>query len=80
MGQLLIRNLEPETIERLRQRARRENASLEQTLRNILTEAAKPSRAEVIAEIDELRRRIGPVSRDSTELIREDRDNDERYR
>lgn len=57
-----------------------ENTSLEQKLRHILTEAAKPGRAEIIAEIDALRKRIGPVSGDSTALIREDKDNDEPYR
>jgi len=80
MGQVLIRNLDDRVIERLKLRAARDNTSLEQTLRTILTKAAEPSRAEIVAEIDALRERIGPVPDDSTALIREDRDNDEPYR
>lgn len=80
MGQILVRNLEDEVIERLKQRARRENSSLEQVVRRLLTEAAKPSRAESIEAIRRIRKRIGRVSGDSTALIREDRDNDEPYR
>lgn len=80
MGQLLVRNLDDAVIEQLKERAKREHISLEKTARRILTEAAKPSRAEIIAEIDALRKRIGPISGDSTVLIREDRDNDEPYR
>ena len=80
MGQILVRNLDDRVIERLKERARRENASLEHTLREILTEAAKPSRAQIIAEVDLLRKEIGSISGDSTDLIREDRDNDEPYR
>jgi antitoxin FitA len=80
MGQILVRNLDDAVIERLKQKAQREKASLEQTARLILTQAAKPSRDEVIAEIDALRKRIGPITGNSTDLIREDRDNDERHR
>ncbi len=80
MGQILVRNLDDEVIERLRLRAKRDKTSLEQTLRRILTEAAQPSRAEFIEEARRIRESIGPVSGDSTQLIREDRDNDEPYR
>ncbi len=80
MGQILVRNLDDRIVERLKQRAKLENTSLEQSVRRILTEAAKPSREQVIAEIDALRERIGPLPGDSTALIREHRDNDERYR
>jgi antitoxin FitA len=80
VGQILVRNLDDRVIERLKERARRENASLEHTLRKILTEAAKPSRAQIIAEVDLLRKEIGSIRGDSTDLIREDRDNDEPYR
>jgi plasmid stability protein len=74
MGQILVRNLEDSVIERLKQRARKADKSLEQTVRDILTEAAKPSRAELLAEMDRIRESIGPVSLDATDLIREDRD------
>jgi antitoxin FitA len=74
MGQILVRNLDDSVIERLKQRALKADKSLEQTVRDILTEAAKPSREEVWAEIDRLRERVGPVTLDATDLIREDRD------
>lgn len=80
MGQILVRNLDDRIIDRLKQRARRENTSLEQSVRRILTEAAKPSREQVVAEIDALRKRIGPVPGDSTGFIREHRDNEDPYR
>jgi plasmid stability protein len=74
MGQILVRNLEDGVIERLKARALKAHKSLEQTVRDILTEAAKPSKEELWAEIDRLRAEIGPVSLDATDLIREDRD------
>jgi plasmid stability protein len=84
MGQIIVRNLDDEVIARLKERAMQANQSLEQTVRDILSEAAKPSREEVWREIDALREAIatrqGNVVLDPTELIREDRDNDEPYR
>jgi plasmid stability protein len=74
MGQIIVRNLDDQVIARLKERARLTNQSLEHTVRNILFEAAKPSREEILAEMDRIRRRIGPVSLDATDLIREDRD------
>jgi antitoxin FitA len=74
MGQILVRNLEDSVIERLKVRALKADKSLEQTVRDILTEAAKPSRAEILAEMDRLREQIGPVALDATDIVREDRD------
>ena len=74
MGQILIRNLEDSVIERLKRRALKVDKSLEQTVREILTEAARPSRAELLADMDRIRKEIGPVTLDATDLIREDRD------
>ncbi|MGO9485030.1 MAG: FitA-like ribbon-helix-helix domain-containing protein [Rhodomicrobium sp.] len=74
MGQILVRNLEDTVIERLKARALMADKSLEQSVRDILIEAAKPSKEEVWAEIDRLRESIGPVTLDATDLIREDRD------
>jgi plasmid stability protein len=75
MGQILVRNLEDGVIERLKARAIKADKSLEQSVRDILVAAAKPSRDEVLAEMDRLREEIGPVTLDATDLIREDRDN-----
>jgi len=74
MGQILVRNLEDSVIERLKARALKADKSLEQTVRDILTEATKPSREEILAEMDRLRAQIGPVALDATDLIRQDRD------
>ncbi|MBC8051352.1 MAG: hypothetical protein H7X92_14575 [Chitinophagales bacterium] len=74
MGQLIVRNLDDAVLVRLKARAKAANASLEQTVRDILAEAAKPSKAEIWAEIDRMREKIGPVNLDATDLIREDRD------
>ena len=76
MGQLLVRNLDDDVIERLKQRAERANVSLEQTLRDILTEAVQLSRADIIEEARRIRASIGRLSGSSADLIREDRDND----
>lgn len=42
MAQVLIRNLEPDVLERLKARAAQHNRSLEAELRHIVTEAGSP--------------------------------------
>ncbi|MFY9640555.1 MAG: hypothetical protein WCD20_04515 [Rhodomicrobium sp.] len=74
MGQILVRNLEDSVIERLKARALKADKSLEQTVRDILIEAAKAPKDELWAEIDRLREKAGRVSLDATDLIRQDRD------
>ncbi len=77
MGQLLIRGLEPEVIERLKARAKRNSRSLEAEVRLILTEAA-PDRArigEFTRFAAEMRKATaGKITDDSADLIRADRD------
>jgi plasmid stability protein len=80
MGQVLIRNVNDEALERLKARARKEKTSLEQLLRDLLHREAKPSREEIWAEIDRVRAMTEQITADSTALIRADRDNDETYR
>ena len=80
MKQMLVRNVDDEVAERFKKRAQAEGKSAEQALRDLIAQYAGPTRMKVIAEIDALRKRIGPVIGDSTEFIREDRDNDEPYR
>jgi antitoxin FitA len=77
MGQILVRNLDDTVIERLKERASRDNASLEQTVRDILIAAARPSREEAQEAARRIRSMLPPSPLDSTGLIREDRDNDE---
>jgi plasmid stability protein len=76
MGQVIVRNLDDAVIAAHKQRARARGVSLEQQLRDVLAEAARPSRAELVAELRRIRAMTPPGSRiDSTDLIREDRDN-----
>lgn len=77
MAQVVIRNIDDGVMERLRARAAAEKKSLEQTLREILVAAAKPSRAEIMEELRRIRAMSPPRppgSPASEDLIREDRD------
>jgi plasmid stability protein len=74
MGQVLVRKLEDEVIERLKAKAKASGRSPEEFARQTLREAAKPSREEVWAEIDRIREMNGPTDFDSTAYIREMRD------
>jgi len=75
MAQVIVRNLPDDVVARLKARAARRRHSLEQELRDILTDASRSSRAELIAEVERIRamtpRRL---TSDSTDLIREDRE------
>jgi antitoxin FitA len=55
MGQVLIRNVDDRTIERLRLRAEIKGHSLEQELREIIKQAAGPTVEERLAMIDRVR-------------------------
>ncbi len=48
MGQVLIRNIDDKVLERLKRRATTQQKSLEQSLRDVLTETDRPSRAELL--------------------------------
>jgi plasmid stability protein len=79
MGQVVIRNIDDSVIERLKARAAMQRKSLEQSLRELLTEAAKPGRAELLAELERIRamapaRKTGVTYPTAEQLIREDRD------
>lgn len=77
MAQLLIRDLEPEVVARLKERARRNRRSLEAEARLILASAAPDERAfEAAVRIARKMRRktAGKISGDSADLIREDRE------
>lgn len=80
MAQIIVRNLDEALVERLKAKAREKRQSLEQTVREILREAVRPSRQELVEEARQIRAMMPPSSIDSTDLIREDRDNDEPYR
>lgn len=76
MAQVLIRNVDEQVVQSLKQRAQRHGHSLEQELRTILTEAALPSVEDRVALSARLRAMTPPgvVQTDSTDLVRRDRD------
>jgi plasmid stability protein len=79
MGQVVIRNIDDRVLERLKKRAIAQRKSLEQSLRELLTEAAKPSRAELLADLERIRamsprQKPDAIYPTAEELIREDRD------
>ena len=80
MVDILIRDVDADTAARLKAKAKAKGASLSETAREALTAYVKPDKAEAWAAADRIRKKIGKVSGDSTQIIREWRDNDERYR
>ena len=80
MPDLLVRDLDAEVYERLRKTADAQGKSLAQTARELLSEKLMPSKEEVWAAADRIRKKIGTVSGDSTADTRGWRDNSERYR
>ena len=80
MPDLLVRDINPEIYERMRKAAEAQGKSLAQAAREAFAEKFKPSKAEVWARVGAIRERIGPVEGDSTDYIREWRDNNEPHR
>jgi plasmid stability protein len=78
MGQVVIRNIEDRVLERLKGRAASQHKSLEQSLREILTDAAKPHPADLLAEAERIRAMSSPPAGtrfpSAEDLIREARD------
>ena len=75
MAQLLVRDLEPEVIERLKSRARQHGRSLQGEVKSILEAAAPLSMDEARHIAERWQQRLaGRISGDSADLIREDRD------
>lgn len=74
LAQVLIRNLDPGVVERLKERARRRHRSLQAELTIILEHAAAPEPIEFRDLTAELRRRLGGRKHtDSAKLLAEDR-------
>ena len=79
MGQVVIRNIDDGVLERLKRRAAAQHKSLEQSLRDVLSDAAKPSHEELMAELERIRamtsaREPGKSYPTAEELVRESRD------
>lgn len=76
MAQILVRDIEPETINRLKSRAKQHHRSLQGEAKLILEEAAqKMTMEEFSARAKKIRESFGNKKfPDSARLIREDRD------
>jgi plasmid stability protein len=75
MSQLLVRDLDPAVVERLKQRARRHGRSLQREAKAILEAAAELSMDGARRLAAQWQRHLeGAIAGDSAELIREDRD------
>jgi plasmid stability protein len=74
MAQLLVRDVDPDTIDRLKARARRYGRSLQGEVKVILIEATTLSLPEARAASARWQKRLaGRAASDSAALIREDR-------
>jgi antitoxin FitA len=74
MAELLIRNLEPTVIKRLKQRAKLHHRSLQGELKSIVEAATKMSMEEMRKASHAWQKRLaGGSFTDSAELLREDR-------
>lgn len=80
MPDLLVRDIDPELYERIKKTAEAKGKSLSQTMRDLVAEKLQPSKEELWERARRLREKIGKVTDDSTQIIREWRDNDEPYR
>jgi len=75
MSQVLVRNLPEKTVAQLKARAKRNRRSLQAELRLVLEAAARPVPANWRKELERLDRLFtGRTVRDSTDLIRADRE------
>lgn len=75
MSQLLVRDLAPETLERLKEQAKRQGRSLQAEVKRILEQAVKFSAGEARGTAAGWSEHLaGRVLSDSTDLVREDRD------
>lgn len=77
MSQILVRGLEAETIERLKERAKRHKRSLQGEVKTIIEEAVptRMSMDEAREAAIQIRKSFGSrIFSDSSELIREDRE------
>ncbi len=74
MAQVLVRDLEPDVVARLKARARRRGRSLQAELKEILSSASRNSATSARAVASRIRRQLaGRPHSDSVELLAEDR-------
>lgn len=80
MADILVRNVDDDTARRLKEKAKAKGTSVNEIAREALAAYVQTDKSELWAKADALRKKIGKVSGDSTQIIREWRDNRERYR
>jgi hypothetical protein len=74
MAEILVHDLDETAFRRLRLRANKRRIPLEQLIREPSMILARSTPDELWAEADRLRKAIGSIPGDSTELIGQDRD------
>lgn len=74
MAQVLIRNLDEDVVARLKDRAAEKHVSLEQFLRDLLTEQSQADRQTRLENIRIFRESVEPFDFDFTMAVRNDRD------
>jgi plasmid stability protein len=75
VADLLIRGLDDLMIKKLKERAARHMTSLNSEVKDIITREVRYSPAEFAEIARRSRERTGFIAGDSTDLVREDRDN-----
>lgn len=73
MAQVIVRNLDDATVVRLKRKAKSQKKSLEQLLREIVTEAGMPDKRELRERAAEIAEKTRFTDLDAVELVREDR-------
>lgn len=77
MGQMIVRNIPDDVMERFKKAAKAQGKSAEAFAREVIEEKAKPSREELNAKINAVRARSKPIKGfDLVGEIRKDRDRD----
>ncbi|MBB3929065.1 plasmid stability protein [Kaistia hirudinis] len=76
MAQMLVRNIDDDIAERFKAKAKAEGKSAEQAMRDLIEGYAADGKAEALARLDAIRKRVGPITLDPVAIIREDRDTD----
>ncbi len=75
MAEILVRDIDPKVVQRLKARAREHGRSLQKEVKLILEESAPATRSEILALLNNWRDRLsGRTFTDSADLIREDRE------
>ena len=74
MVDILVRNVDDMTAQRLRDKAAKNGTSISEAARAALAAYVTPTKTEAWAGIDRIRKFIGKISGDSTADIRADRD------